>query len=126
MLGRERSKSGLKYGQKIVVFVLDTNLGKPAYGMPIKLHSLDINNEWELLTEGTTDEDGCIEDLISKDTVIKSGRYRLVYETAIYFERLGISSLFSQVLVEVNLGDEEKYVLPLLISPFAYTIYRGS
>lgn len=126
MLGRERSESGLKYGQKIVVFVLDTSLGKPAYGMPIKLQGLDINGEWELLAEGITDEDGCIEDLISKDAVVKSGRYRLVYETAVYFQRLGTSSLFPRVLLEVNLGDEKKYVLPLLISPFAYTIYRGS
>ena len=126
MLGKERSECELKHEQKIVVFVLDTSLGKPAQGISIKLLSLVGDNKWEPLAEGVTDEDGCIEDFVSEDKVVETGRYRLIYETAMYFDRIGISPLFPRVVVEFNLCDEEKYVLPLLITPFAYSIYRGS
>ena len=116
----------MKHEHKIDVFVLDTSRGKPAHGLPVSLLGFVESGEWEPIAEGITDEDGCIDDFFSNNAVVYS-RYRLIYETAVYFERLGVSPLFPRVLAEFTLcNDEGSYVLPLLISPYTYTFYRGS
>jgi len=116
----------MKRKQGIVIFVLDTSLGKPAPGIPVELQRLTEKMDWEVLARGDTDKAGCIKNLVSEDFTLDAGRYRLVYETSVYFQQMGAVPCFPHIEVEFYLPNNEPIVLPLLISPFAYSTYRGS
>jgi 5-hydroxyisourate hydrolase len=82
---------------------------------------------WTALGHGETDADGRLRTLMSADAPMIPGRYRLVFETRKYFEPRNVRSFYPSVIVmfEVAAGDDHCHV-PLLISPFGYTTYRGS
>jgi 5-hydroxyisourate hydrolase len=89
--------------------VLDTQGGRPAEGVPVRLYRGD-----EFLTESVTDGDGRVAELAAG---LEPGEYRLVFRPA--------SPFFRRLEVELELGDGHFHV-PLLLSPFSCTIYRGS
>ncbi|GAA5000565.1 hydroxyisourate hydrolase [Acinetobacter puyangensis] len=106
----------------ISTHILDTNLGKPAVGVTVKLLHIDSNT---LLGEGQTDVDGRLKDFGIKDFPI--GMYQLVFDILPYFEQLGSKTFFPQVCLQFFVDQpNEHYHVPLLISPFAYSTYRGS
>lgn len=99
--------------------VLDTSLGRPASGVPVRLESR-VDEGWQRVTEGTTDRDG----RISGWRTDRAGVYRLVFGTASY---LGEDGFYPEVVVAFRVADAgEHYHVPLLISPFGYSTYRGS
>ena len=101
----------------ITTHVLDTAEGRPAAGVAVRLF-----RGGEELNAGATDVDGRWTALPGE--VTRPGDYRLVFTTGTYFAG---PSFHPQVTVEFSVGDpDEHYHVPLLLSPFGYTTYRGS
>jgi 5-hydroxyisourate hydrolase len=111
---------------RISTHILDTARGRPAAGVAVVLEQAGPDGAWTELGRGATDADGRIPDLCPGGTLLP-GDYRLRFATGAYFQSLGQAAFYPEVLVQVRLdGDSERYHLPLLLSPFGYSTYRGS
>lgn len=110
----------------ITTHVLDISLGRPAAGVPATLE-VESAGGWKLVGKGTTGADGRISDLVSKETTLVAGVYRLIFDTARYFAAQNIEGFYPQVTIVFRLQDPaQHYHVPLLLSPFGYSTYRGS
>jgi 5-hydroxyisourate hydrolase len=108
----------------ITTHVLDTSRGRPAAGVPVSLERA-VDSGWRLVGRGTTDADGRASDLLSARP--EDGRYRLTFDTGAHFRGLGEPGFYPEVTVTfVVEGGEDHYHVPLLLSPFGYSTYRGS
>jgi 5-hydroxyisourate hydrolase len=108
----------------ITTHVLDTSRGRPAAGVPVVLERA-VESGWEPLARGTTDGDGRVRDLLKSAPA--DNRYRLTFDTGAYFRAVGDAGFYPEVSVTFVVGpDEEHYHVPLLLSPFGYSTYRGS
>lgn len=112
--------------KQLGIFVLDTTTGTPAEGIAVALYRLGIEPEQTAIARGITARDGSIANFLPEDSVLPPGRYRLVYETGDYFASSGTPTLFPEISVSFVVSDERRYVLPLLLAPHGYTVYRGS
>jgi 5-hydroxyisourate hydrolase len=110
----------------ISTHILDTANGRPANGVDIALEVLDASGRWEHVATGTTNTDGRAASLA--DAAELSGRtVRLRFETGAYFERERCPIFFPWVEVTFAIAHgQARYHVPLLLSPFGYSIYRGS
>ena len=110
----------------ITTHVLDTSRGRPASGVPVTLEVSSAGG-WKLLGKGTTNEDGRIGDLLDSEVPTATGVYRLIFDTAVYFAGHNIQSFYPQVIVVFRIENaSQHYHVPLLLSPFGYSTYRGS
>lgn len=110
----------------ITTHVLDTSLGRPAEGVPATL-SIESSEGWRLLGKGTTNDDGRILDLLPEDSTVEAGVYRLVFNTGKYFAAHKLESFYPLVTVVFKIENPaQHYHVPLLLSPFGYSTYRGS
>ena len=101
--------------------VLDTRWGVPAAG--VELHLSTASGEH--LASGTTDADGRIRDLGPQ--TLDPGDYRITFETGDYFAATDQATFFPRITVDFTVGSpQEHYHVPLLLSPFAFSTYRGS
>lgn len=99
--------------------VLDSSRGEPAAGVPVRLEREDGST----VAEGVTDADGRLRDWVPAG-LWRAGAYRLVFQTGKY---LGPGAFFPEVAVVFEVADPDRhYHVPLLLSPFGYTVYRGS
>jgi 5-hydroxyisourate hydrolase len=104
----------------ISTHVLDAVSGKPAAGVSVTL--LDAGHA--TLTSAHTDADGRIAALGAE---LSLGVYRLTFDTATYFAAQGVSAFYPEVTITFEITDAAaKYHVPLLLSPYAYSTYRGS
>jgi 5-hydroxyisourate hydrolase len=103
--------------------VLDTGLGRPAGGVPVRLTQIIDGRADVLVGSGTTDADGRITDF---DSGLAPGTYQLWFDVAAYADASGQSIFFPEVTVTFTITDERHHHVPLLLSPFAYSTYRGS
>lgn len=110
---------------QITTHVLDTAKGLPAEGIRISLQKPN-GNEWDDITTGITNSDGRVDNFLSSDQVIEPGVYRMLFETGVYFEKEGVAGFYPEVPVIFEIKDTEHYHVPLLLSPFGYSTYRGS
>ncbi|MFI2647462.1 hydroxyisourate hydrolase [Micromonospora fulviviridis] len=102
--------------------VLDTVVGAPAAGVPVRLDRLD-GTRWRQVGAGHTDADGRLRDWVPARQWT-AGRYRLVFDLG---GHLGADSFYPEAVVSFRVGDAAAHHhLPLLLSPFGYTTYRGS
>lgn len=109
----------------ITTHILDLSRGRPADGVDVRLERHD-GGGWRELARGTTDDDGRIRDLLEAGT-IEAGDYRLTFATGDYFDRRGVETFYPEVSVAFRIREpSEHYHVPLLLSPFGYTTYRGS
>ena len=111
----------------ITTHVLDTGRGVPAAGVPVLLEMQDGANTWQPIGRGITDANGRVRTLMPDGETLQVGVYRLVFTTLQYFEALGVPTFYPRVIVEFETSaGEAHYHVPLLISPFGYSTYRGS
>lgn len=111
----------------ITTHVLDTARGRPAEGVPVLLEVREAADRWRALGSGRTDRDGRLRDLLPPGHPLAAGQYRLTFDTAVYFSAQGASSFYPSVAVVFAVRDaSEHYHVPLLLSPFGYSTYRGS
>jgi 5-hydroxyisourate hydrolase / 2-oxo-4-hydroxy-4-carboxy-5-ureidoimidazoline decarboxylase len=124
---RLRKLSPMTANGLITTHVLDTSTGRPASGMEFELARQTAAAErWMVIAQGTTNADGRSSGLPSDGPII-AGIYRLRFATGAYFERQGIATFYPHVTVEFRIDvATEKHHVPLLISPFGYSTYRGS
>lgn len=105
----------------VTTHVLDAALGRPAAGINVQLERADGT----LVALGTTNADGRVADLGPDE--LPAGHYRLVFATAAYFIEVGTPTFYPRVQIDFDLADTDShYHVPLLLSPFAYSTYRGS
>ena len=110
----------------ISTHVLDTARGRPAAGISISLEIRD-GSHWTQLAQTAADEKGRSGNLISSGAVFERGTYRLRFDVAAYFREQNVETFFAQVTVTFEvLNPSENYHVPLLLSPWGYTTYRGS
>lgn len=111
----------------ITTHVLDTSRGRPAAGVPVVLEIQESNSEWRPLGRGTTDADGRLRTLLPEGDPLLVGIYRLVFNTAQYFGSAGADAFYPRVIIEFETTPgESHYHVPLLLSPFGYSTYRGT
>lgn len=109
----------------ITTHVLDTALGRPAAGVPVRLQAVNASGTVTDLAAATTNPDGRIPDL-GPDRV-DPGTYRLAFDTRTYFASTGRETFFPEAVVTFRIDDPQQHFhVPLLLSPFAYSTYRGS
>jgi 5-hydroxyisourate hydrolase len=111
----------------ISTHILDLALGKPAADVPVRLEREQGSGTWVVVGSSQTDHDGRCAQLLSSTEALNPGVYRIVFDTAGYHASLKVSSLYPRVEIafQVRPGDE-KFHIPLLLSPNGYTTYRGS
>ncbi|XP_074470279.1 5-hydroxyisourate hydrolase [Sebastes fasciatus] len=111
----------------LTTHVLNTAMGVPGSNMALGLYRQDPStNAWSLITSGTTNADGRCPGLITKE-MFTSGVYRMRFETAQYWESMGEASFYPHVEIVFTINDPgQKYHIPLLLSRFSYSTYRGS
>ncbi|KAF9074816.1 hypothetical protein BDP27DRAFT_1316015 [Rhodocollybia butyracea] len=120
----------------ITCHVLDTSTGKPAEGIAIRLQQYEppkTNGDpffFNPLAESTTNSDGRCTDLLSpEDTqnLVKPGLYKMIFRTKEYFDSKSVKTFYPWVEITFELEEPtEHYHIPLLISPYGFTTYRGS
>ena len=104
--------------------MLDTSRGCPAAGVSVVLE-FAVDSGWQPVGRGTTDADGRVNGLLS--SAPEGGRYRLTFDTGAYFRGVNETGFYPEVSVTfVVEPGQEHYHVPLLLSPFGYSTYRGS
>jgi len=107
----------------ITTHILDVASGKPAAGVAVILEHKTNSSGWHAIANGVTDVDGRIGTLLGADDTLTPGHYRLIFETSTYYPEC----FFPEVTISFVVKDvEQHYHVPLLLSPFGYTTYRGS
>ena len=109
----------------ITTHVLDTSRGKPASGVLVTLERCKPDGSWAPVGHGETDEDGRLRSLTSDS--VESGTYRLTFDIGTYFRERHTETFYPEAVILFNVSEGGgHYHVPLLLSPFAYSTYRGS
>lgn len=110
----------------ISTHVLDLARGRPAEGIAVRLERR-VGDEWRDVSQATTSADGRVANLVTLDSPLLPGSWRLRFALAPYFAALGVEAFFpdAQISFEVRDANQHHHV-PLLLSPFGYSTYRGS
>jgi len=110
---------------EITTHVLDISRGRPAAELKVELHKKS-GEDWKSVGAGVTDETGRCNALLG-EAPLAVGTYRLTFHAGIYFHTLRLESFYSDIPVIFEVRDARThYHVPLLISPFGYSTYRGS
>lgn len=114
---------------RLTTHVLDTARGCPAAGINVALYRVDLDRE--KLVHAATNSDGRLDHPLLQDDDFTSGKYELVFQAGDYFRALNnelTEPLFvDEVVIRFGVGDSaQHYHVPLLVSPWAYSTYRGS
>jgi 5-hydroxyisourate hydrolase len=106
--------------------VLDTSRGWPAAGVRVSLDVRDGDN-WTRVADAVTDQNGRVASLLSPAVALQNAAYRLSFEVAGYFGAQGVETFYPEVNVTFEVRNSaEQYHVPLLLSPWGYSTYRGS
>ena len=112
---------------KLSTHILDTTIGKPASSVDIKLYK-KIDDKFELIKTAKTNSDGRCDKALLENSELQEGTYELEFDVYSYFKSKYIKSTFLQdVVIRFHVDDKnESYHVPLLITPYSYSTYRGS
>jgi 5-hydroxyisourate hydrolase len=110
---------------RITTHVLDTSKGVPASGIEV---ILEYNRgSWQELGKSVTDGDGRAGSLTAPENTLAPGMYRLTFGTMAYHRKQNVDAFYPRVVIEFEVKDgTAHYHVPLLLSPFGYSTYRGS
>lgn len=106
--------------------ILDITSGKPATDVKITLSKQDKKMNWKIVEAKYTDKNGRINDFIKKDGKDHTGIYKLTFHTTPYFKKLGEPTFYPFIEVVFELTNNEHYHVPITLSPFGYSTYRGN
>jgi 5-hydroxyisourate hydrolase len=110
----------------ITTHVLDVSRGMPAAGVAVTLEC-HRDGDWQMLGQRRTDDDGRVKDLLADGTQLSPGTYRLTFDTASYFHKSSVEAFYATISIAFVIKDgAQHYHVPLLLSPFGYSTYRGS
>jgi 5-hydroxyisourate hydrolase len=111
---------------QITTHILDTALGKPAQGVSVRLSLWDAG-QWQVLAQGVTNVDGRVGGLLPDQQRLETGRYQMHFalESYLHSTQQAVFYPYAEIVFEI-LGDGQHYHIPLLLSPFGYSTYRGS
>ena len=110
----------------LTTHVLDIHLGKPAVGVAVRLDRMDASGGWHELANGVTNGDGRVPDLLAEGA-LTLGVHRLTFDVGAYFAAQRVEHFYPQVTVEFIVTELQRHHhVPLLLSPFGYSTYRGS
>lgn len=108
---------------RVTTHALDTARGVPAAGVPVVLDR-HVEGAWHRVADATTDVDGRAGPFSGGP--LDAGRYRLVFDTGAYAAQRGERAFFPEVAIVFEVAGADHFHVPLLLSPFAYSTYRGS
>ncbi|WP_350561529.1 hydroxyisourate hydrolase [Psychrobacter sp. CAL346-MNA-CIBAN-0220] len=107
--------------------ILDISTGKPAPNVNVRLMMQQVNGSWKLLDTKKTSESGRINDFLPNEgNANHDGTYKLIFETTPYFSEQGLKSFYPYVEVNFNIEGENHYHVPITLSAYGYSTYRGS
>jgi 5-hydroxyisourate hydrolase len=109
---------------QITTHILDTAKGKPVTGVTTILYAHE--SDWIEIARGVTNQDGRIADLLPPKEILPQGNYKMRFLTKEYFDEQSVSTFYPFVEIVFNITAAEHYHIPLLLTPFGYTTYRGS
>ena len=110
----------------ITTHILDVARGRPASGVPIVLDVLDASGAWREVGSGATDDDGRLRTLLAPSALAQAA-YRIRFDTGAYFKAHGTEGFYPEVSVVFVVRDATAHHhVPLLLSPYGYSTYRGS
>jgi 5-hydroxyisourate hydrolase len=110
----------------ITTHVLDTSRGRPAQGVPILLE-FRAEEGWREMGRGETDADGRARNLLPPDASPAAGAWRLTFDIGTYFMAAGVESFYPEASIVFLIRDTgQHHHVPLLLSPYGYSTYRGS
>ncbi len=107
----------------VTTHVLDAVAGTPASGIAVTLSRRGAEG-WEAVAQGLTDADGRVKDLGPER--LEPGVYQVRFDTGVYFARRSVPTFYPEVEIAFEVTGDDHYHVPLLLSPFAYSTYRGS
>ena len=111
----------------ITTHILDTSTGRPGAGIPVVLERKTHSVGWQAIAEGMTNSDGRLNDLLNPREAFLPGHYRLIFEIGPYFLLQSIECFFPQITISFVVKDPmQHFHVPLQLSPFGYSTYRGS
>ncbi|KAL1934267.1 hypothetical protein VTP01DRAFT_6449 [Rhizomucor pusillus] len=111
----------------ITCHVLVASQGKPGKNVQVKLEKIGSNGAFNILSTSQTNDDGRCPDLLPGDYKVERGVYRITFETQAFFDSIGEKCFYPYVQIVFALDHpEQHYHIPLLLSPYSYTTYRGS
>jgi 5-hydroxyisourate hydrolase len=111
----------------ISTHVLDTARGIPAAGIDVTLEREIGDDSWSVTGHGTTNDDGRVADIAGADGAVEPGTYRMCFATGPYLARTAGGGFYPRARIEFTVEtDMEHYHVPLLLSPWGYSTYRGS
>ena len=109
----------------ITTHILDTSIGRPASGVTIIL-AKGSGGGWLTVGRGTTDIDGRCKALLKSNAKLKKGVYRLTFGVSSYFKRTRQVAFYPSISIIFQVRDSRHHHVPLLLSPWGYSTYRGS
>ena len=107
--------------------ILDISKGMPASGVPIRLEKMDADKKtWSVVDEKVTDANGRISDFLSSEKADNKGIYKLTFLTADYFKSQNTTSFYPFIEVVFEIKDGKHYHVPITLSAYGYSTYRGN
>ena len=110
---------------RLTTHVLDTSIGRPAAGVRVVLR-----RDGEVVAEGATNADGRMDKPLLDGTAFRPGRYELTFHAGDYFRARGIAladpPFLDVIPLHFGIAEDTHYHVPLLVSPYGYSTYRGS
>lgn len=115
---------------KLSTHILDTYSGCPAAGVAWSLEFSGGDGVWSVLKSGQTNADGRNDGPVLTDDALMTGSYRFIFQIGAYYKSMGVDlpepAFLDEVILQVNLMNGGSYHVPLLVSPWSYSTYRGS
>jgi len=106
--------------------ILDITQGKPAPNVKISLYKQQADGKWKMIEEKLTDENGRVKDFLKEDGTEYDGVYKLIYHVKTYFDLMGEDTFYPFVEVAFEIKGKKHYHVPITLSPYGYSTYRGN